>query len=430
MLRGSGERKPKEPAPDVSRVRSGATFAIVVLTAMNLLNYVDRWVPSAVKPLFKRALHFSDAETSYPTTAFIVVYLAASPLFGALADKHQRKRLIAVGVGLWSLATASGAFAVGFKSFLVSRAAVGVGEAAYATLSPAVLSDFYPAGKRNRILTIFYLAIPVGSALGYWLGGKVGTSYGWRAAFLITGLPGLLTALVVLLMREPARGACDADKPQPISWPKALSSLSRNRVFVVAVLGYTAVTFASGALADWFPTFLYRDRGISLADADLLVGATGALGGLIGTFAGGFLADRLRRHTRQPYFALSGVSMALATAFAIVALLVHGYWPIAGTILVAQILLWFYNGPINALIVNAVGANLRARAVAVSILCIHLFGDALSPSIVGLVSDRTRSLPLALSMVPVALAVGAVVWLAGWRLVPASTDPLRHAAGV
>ncbi|MCX6927111.1 MAG: MFS transporter, partial [Verrucomicrobia bacterium] len=161
---GSGQTSTSVTQP---RVASGAGYALAILMLMNLMNYVDRWVPSVVKPLFKADLHLTSAQTSIPLSGFIIVYMLTSPIFGALADRYPRKWLIAAGVGLWSLATSGAALAVGFWSFLLARALVGVGEAAYATLSPALLSDFYPPQRRNRVLTFFFVAIPVGSALGF-----------------------------------------------------------------------------------------------------------------------------------------------------------------------------------------------------------------------------------------------------------------------
>ena len=160
----------------------GAQYAIVILTIMNLLNYADRYVPSAIKDLYKKDLKLTDLQTSLPLTAFVIVYLVASPVFGSLADRVSRRTLIAIGVAAWSLATAAAAAATGFVSFFIARALVGVGEAAYATLSPALLSDFYPPKRRNRMLTYFYMAIPVGAAVGYTAAAWIGKSFGWRPA--------------------------------------------------------------------------------------------------------------------------------------------------------------------------------------------------------------------------------------------------------
>lgn len=416
---------PKNPpaaaadAPSVPKAVKGSLFAVVILTGMNLLNYLDRYVPSAVKPLFQEELGLTDAQTAWPLTAFIVVYMLTSPLFGAMADRFPRKGLVAAGVALWSLATAAAAFAWGFWSFLFARALVGVGEAAYATLSPSLIADYYPPERRNRILTFFYVAIPVGAALGFVLGGVLGAAYGWRTAFLICGLPGVALALLVLLIKEPPRGQFDEQAQLPVpDWKQALGVLRRTPVFVWTVAGYTAVTFASGALADWFPTFLSRHRGFDLAEAGSLVGTTAVVGGLGGTLLGGLAADWLKGRTRQPYLALSAGSIALCAVFAVLTLMATSKLAITVCMFAAQLFLWFYNGPVNALIVNSVASQLRARAVSISILSIHLFGDAISPPIVGMIADATGSLPMGIALVPVALAIGALVWARAWRKLP------------
>ena len=397
---------------------SGAGYAVFILTMMNLVNYLDRIIPSVVKDLFKADLKFTDAQTSLPITGFIIVYMLTSPIFGALADKWPRKVLIAVGVALWSLATGGAALAIGFWTFCLARAFVGVGEAAYATISPALLSDFYPPARRNRVITLFYIAIPVGSALGFVLGGYFGDAFGWRTAFLICGLPGLALAGMALAIRDPGRGRFDSDAAQtPPPWSQALGPLLKNREYAMAVAGYAAVTFASGALGDWFAPFLQRQHGLPVKASGLYVGISAALGGLAGTALGGILADGLKRWTRQPYLALSGWSMALATVFALLALQLRSTTGVIVMLFIAQFFLWFYNGPINALIANSVPSALRVRAFALSIFSIHIFGDAVSPTIVAIASDHF-GLQKAIQLVPVALGIGAVIWLCAWRMLP------------
>ncbi len=395
---------------------SNARFAVTVLTAMNLLNYIDRYVPSAVKPLFKKELGFTDAQTAYPLTAFVVVYMLTSPFLGSLADRWSRKWLLAIGVAIWSLATAGGALATGIVSFIFARSLVGIGEAAYATIAPSLISDYFPPERRNRILTIFYVAIPVGSAIGFILGGAVGSAYGWRAAFLVCGLPGLLAAGLALLIKEPVRGGLDAIPDNVIpTWPDTLHLLRKTAPYVLAVAGYVAVTWAAGGMVDWFPTVLSRLRGIDLAVADRMTGTATVVGGLAGTLTGGLLADWLKAKTRWPYLALSCISMIPAAGFAVLALTSHSPKIISLSILLAQFFMWFYNGPINAIIVNAVPARMRARAVAISILSIHLLGDAISPTIIGTISDRTGNLMNGMMIIPVMMLLGAVIWGIGWR---------------
>lgn len=416
-----------QPSSSEPRVAQGATFAIVVLTAMNLLNYMDRLVPSAVKDLFKADLGLSDFQTSVPFTAFVIVYMITSPIFGALADRSSRKVLVGTGVALWSLATAAAAYATGFWTFLASRALVGVGEAAYATIAPSLIADYYAPERRNKIMTIFYVAIPIGGALGYVLGGLLGEHFGWRRAFLMVGLPGLLVAALAFLMREPGRGTFDPPgaKPAVLGWGEALGVMVRSQPYVFAVLGYTAVTFGTGGMADWFSPYLQREHGMSVGEAGMAVGQVTASAGLLGTAMGGFLADRLRRFTRQPYFALSGVSMIASTICAFMALRA-GRDVVLTWLFFAQFFLWFYNAPINTVIANSVPSNVVARAFGVSILAIHLLGDAISPTIIGAISDATASpddaargnLPVALLLVPLTFGLGALCWLWAWRRLP------------
>ena len=397
----------------------GAGFAVVVLTAMNLLNYIDRFVPSAVKDLFKVDLGLTDAETSLPLTAFVFVYMIASPIFGSLSNKWPRKQLIAFGVALWSIATAAAALAGDFWTFLFARALVGVGEAAYATLAPPLISDYFPPERRNRVLTFFYVAIPVGAALGFVLGGFIGSHWGWRAAFLICGLPGLLAAFAALAIRDPGSGGWEVVKDTvSVSWPDALKVLRKNRSYVFAVAGYTVVTWAAGGMADWFPAYLERYRGMSLAAAGSLVGTVTVAGGLLGTGLGGWLADKLVGRTKNPYLALASVSMVPAAACAGLALVVPDGPAVAACMFGAQFFLWFYNGPINSLIANSVRPSLRAHAFALSILCIHLLGDAISPPIIGVISDEAGNLIPGVALIPTFMAIGALIWGIGWRRLP------------
>lgn len=409
-------------APASKKPPEGAAYAVTILTTMNLLNYADRYVPSAIKELYKKDLHLTDMQTSLPLTAFVLVYIVASPIFGALADKIPRKKLIAIGVAAWSLATTAAAAATGFVSFFCARALVGVGEAAYATLAPPLLSDFYPPRKRNRVFTLFYLAIPLGAALGYSVGAFVGKNFGWRPAFLVAGIPGLFVAAAALRIKEPPRGYYDKQKREHQGgWPKALKELGGNLNFVSAVAGYTAVMFAAGAISDWFPTFLERERGFSMSQAGTIVGIVTISCGIAGTAAGSYIADKMVGKVSHPYLAFSGLAMIPATICAALTLLVPGKIAAVTFLAIGQFFAWSYNGPINALIVNSVPSPLRTRAISISVLATHLFGDAISPSIVGFASDHSTGLQFAMWAVPFAMAAGTVIWLVSWKYL-AETD--------
>ncbi len=249
----------------MAREKSLAGTALAVLTLINLFNYLDRWIVAALAESMKHSeLQLSDTELGSLMTGFIVVYMLAAPVFGSLGDTRSRTRLIGLGVALWSVATALAGFARSYASLFAARAAVGIGEAAYGTISPALLADYFPRERRGRVFAIFFAAIPIGSALGYVVGGLVDHYFGWRPAFFVAGVPGIVLAALALRLYEPPRGAHDAVGAPTPSGPAvslggaaraAYGALLRNRPYVLTVLGYAAYTFAIGALAFWTPSF-------------------------------------------------------------------------------------------------------------------------------------------------------------------------------
>jgi MFS family permease len=386
-----------------------ASYVLALATLLNFVNYIDRFILAAVLPRIKSDLVLNDFQLGMLANAFLVTYFITSPLFGRLGDRRSRPRLIAAGVALWSLATAAAGFARTFTQLVAARAGVGVGEAAYATISPALLADVFPAERRGRAFAIFYVAIPVGAAVGFLLGGVLERAFGWRAAFVAVGLPGLALAALAATMPDPrtASGARIAGATETVSM--TLRALGRNSRYAGTVLGYAAYTFAIGGLAVWMPTFLERVRGLELAHADFLVGAVTAVAGLGGTFIGGYLGDRLTARVPEGHLWLSGVSALVAVVPAWLALTSTSPATYQTSFFVAEFLLFLSTGPINVVIVSAVPAGMRAMAMAVSIFVIHAIGDAISPPIIGLLAD-SRGLAQAVLIVPAAIVVSGVVW--------------------
>ncbi len=407
--------------------------ALAVLTLINLFNYLDRWIVAALAESMKHSeLRLSDTQLGSLMTGFIIVYMIAAPLFGSLGDARSRTRLLGLGVAIWSVATALAGLAKGYASLFAARAAVGVGEAAYGTISPALLADYFPRERRGRVFAVFFAAIPIGSALGYIVGGLVDHYFGWRQAFFVAGVPGLVLAVLALRLYDPPRGAQDpADSPASASHAVSLgnaaraayAALIRNRPYVFTVLGYAAYTFAIGALAFWTPAFLERTRGIPKAQATVQFGAIVVVTGFIGTYAGGWIGDYYLRVSRQAYLWVSGVVTLVAAPLTLVALAASRpavYWT---AIVVAELCLFASTGPINSAIVNVVSPHMRATAVALSIFTIHLLGDVPSPSLVGLLSDA-RSLGEAVLIIPLAVLVGGIIWTyAAWRGGHAGGEP-------
>jgi MFS transporter, Spinster family, sphingosine-1-phosphate transporter len=405
-----------------------ATTTLVVLTGINLLNYIDRYVvPPVFESLKRSALHPSDAQLGLLMSVFLFVYTITAPLFGWLGDTRRRPGALAAGVALWSAATALGGFAWSYLSLLVSRGIVGIGEAAYGTIGPSLLADHFPPRTRGRAFAVFYMAIPVGAALGFMVGGFVDHHWGWRRVFFVAGLPGLLLAALVGRLREPRRGASDAvaisSQPEPLWTLRAAAhTLLRNEAYVLTVLGYAAYTFALGGIAAWVPSFLERVRGLPGEVATGRFGAIVVLTGLVGTFGGGWLGDRLLARTRQAYLWLGGVATLLAAPLFYLALAAPSpsvYW---SAMIGAELLMFASTGPINTVIVGVVPAGIRASAMALSVFSIHILGDVQSPWIVGRISGAS-SLQLAVLILPVAALAGGAVWTyaaATTRATPAS----------
>src|SRR3954462_7520153 len=363
---------PNRPADPVRVARWG----LFVLTFVNLFNYLDRFMLAAVaeslKKPFPEGLGFSDTELGALATGFILVYMLTSPVFGTLGDRGRRPPLIAAGVAIWSVATALGGFARGFVSLFIARSSVGVGEAAYGTVSPALLADYFPVEKRGRVFAVFSAAIPIGSAAGYMLGGLVDHYYGWRAAFFVAGVPGLVLAWMTSRLLDPPRGAQDGVAPvaghaavglgrQAVA---AYLGLLRNVPYTLTVLGYAAYTFALGALAFWTPAFLERERGLARTDATVQFGAIVVVTGFVGTFLGGWLGDRLLPRFRESYLWVSGISTLAAVPFAWLAFTAPDRPVYPAAIVVAEVLIFMSTGPVNSAIINVVPADRRATAVA------------------------------------------------------------------
>src|SRR5437867_6412728 len=397
--------------------RDAARFALGVVTILNFLNYIDRYILSAVLPRVKSELVLTDFQLGLLANIFLVSYFVASPLFGALGDRLSRPRLMSAGVTAWSMATAAAGFTANFVQLLIARAGVGIGEAAYATISPALLSDYFPRAQRGRAFAVFYVAIPVGSAAGFLLGGALERAFGWRAAFYAVGLPGIVLALLALRVPDPIRGATEEPSPfgrgqgEGLNLRTTLSSLFHNPTYVGTVLGYAAYTFALGGLAFFMPTYFERVRGLELSHADFIVGSVTVLAGLSGTFLGGYLGDWTAARVKHGQLWLSGASSIAAVIPAWLALTVASSPTYIVWFFIAEFLLFLSTGPVNVVIVGAVHPGVRAMAMAVSIFVIHLLGDAISPPIIGWLADF-HGLARAVLIVPVAIAISGLVWTA------------------
>ena len=408
-----------------AKIAPGATVALVLLTAMNVVNYLDRYILPSVQEQIKGEFHISDDQIGTLTFWFMIAYMCASPVTGWLGDRFRRKPMIVVA----ALAIAGMNFLTAsvhdYDSLNVRHAALGIGEACFGIFAPALLADFYGDAQRNRVMTIFNLAIPFGAALGYKAGAWVGSNYGWRHAFIASAVPGALVALLILFfMREPERSGAEVEGKAKVKKGTVLS-LAKNGAYLSSILGYAAVTFSLGGISWWMPSFLQRVAGYSQDAAGNVMGPVIVVAGIGGTAAGGALAQWWSKRTSKALYLVPALSAILTIPPAMLCF----FGPksmIVPALFVAVFLIFLGTGPVNAATLNAVPANLRATAMAGQLLVIHLLGDTTSPKIIGILSDH-YNLRVGLGATLVTLAIGGVIFFVGARFAPPLDNSVQGA---
>lgn len=392
-------------------------YALSVLTLVNFLNYIDRQVLPAVAPAIQRDLGLTDTEIGAMEAALLLSFTVLAPIFGRLGDRYSRARLMAVAAVIWSIATGLAAWVdrwpilppalkfnlpffgvVALSSVALGlcgvRTMVGVGESSYSTITPTLIADYFPMKKRATVLGIFQAAIPMGFALGYVLGAVLAHYFGWRFAFMLVGLPGLIIAIFVWQLREPERGARDLPVDATVqesatraSWWQTTKRILSTRDWLLSTAGYSALTFVLGAFATWATLMLARDKQMSETTAAVVLGVVTLLAGATGTFGGGWVADRIAAKRRDGYFLVCAVSSLLGVLPAAIALITHRPIFFLPAIFFAVVLLFTNNAPFHAILVNSVPPAIRASAVALNIVVIHAGGDLISRFGVGKLSD-------------------------------------------
>ena len=301
-----------------------------------------------------------------------------------------------------------------FTELMIRHTLVGVGEATFVAIAPSFLSDLHPEYRRGRVLSVFYLAIPVGTALGYLLGGALAARWGWRAPFLVGAVPGALLGLLLLLVPEPERGA--EDRLAVTLERGTFLGLWRNPAFWTATLGMAMMTFAVGGMQVWMPTFLFRIRGVPLADGESALWTDDLAAGILATMLGGWLGDRMEAEKRGGHCLISGDRNDAGAARGAAGGLSCGRMDVSGD-LPGEFFLLLNTAPLNAAILNSVSAPIRSTAFAVNIFTIHLLGDAFSPSLMGYISDRSN-MQMAFVAASAAIAISAGVLFLGVRYAP------------
>jgi predicted MFS family arabinose efflux permease len=403
-----------------------------VLFTINLFNYIDRQVISGVLPLVQQDLRLSDTALGWLASAFMILYLVGSVPLGVLGDRVARHRLIAVGVGIWGAATFLSGLARTYGQLFAARAIVGIGEASYGPTATAMVSDLFPRNRRGFVNGLFNAAIPLGGAIGVIAGGLVGTRYGWRTAFLLIGLPSLALTAIAWRLGDPPRGGQDllsvGEPGPPPGFFEGVVGLFRTPTFVMVCAVGMLVAFAIGAFNHWLPLYLHRVKRFSVPEASFWFGTLSASGGLLGVISGGFVGDLLARRTAAGHLLTIAGGFLLAAPAGIVMMLARERAVILPALFFAVTFLVLYIGSVNAVIHNVVHPALRATAVAIFVFVINIGGGALSPAIIGLVSDRRQSLQTAMLMLPILVFFAGLIALAAATVVGA--DMRRLAGGL
>lgn len=411
-----------------SERKPGAKTALILLIGVNLFNYIDRQVLSAVEPEI-RATFFRPGDpnamamTGTLATAFLVTYMLAAPALGWLADRFSRWFIIGCAVVLWSLASGASGLAMTFTMLLLARIFVGIGEGGYGPAAPTILADLFPLTIRGRVMAAFSAAIPVGSALGYVLGGTINAHLGWRWAFYLVTPPGLLLGLFCCFQRDPRARLGGQSRRKRASLEDYLA-LVRTRSFVLNTFAQTTMTFALGGIAFWMPAYLqFRQQP---ASSRILLGAITVVAGLISTIVGGILGDRLRARVAGSYFLVSGIGMLIA--FPLFIGMLYAPFPAAWALFTGAVFFVFLNtGPSNTALANISMPSVRATAFAMNILIIHALGDAISPPAIGLIAGRIN-MNAGFLLVSAMMLVSGLFWLAGTKFLSADTEAVELAS--
>jgi MFS family permease len=376
----------------VTQEQKNARFALAVLFGINLMNFFDRQIAGALLEPIRIEFGMNDAASGQVNLAFTLIYALVGVPLGRLADTWKRTRLIAIGVTLWSIMTATSGLAIGYWSYLITRMGVGVGEASCAPAGQSLIGDLYPVERRSRAMGIFMMGLPLGLFTSYILSGLIAEAWGWRAAFFVACVPGLILAALVGRIREPARGASEktAVAAPPANGRSPFATVMRIPTLWWIVLSGVLFNFHTYAINMFQNAFLQRFHGIGLAEASRLSAVSLGLAGVVGLLVGGALGDRLR--VKYP----NGRLMLAAIAFVCAAPCVYfaleqprGHVATFAVLMgVSSACTFVYYATVYTAIQDVVSPHLRGTAVSLYFLAFYVLGASPGPYVLGLLSDH------------------------------------------
>jgi MFS transporter, Spinster family, sphingosine-1-phosphate transporter len=415
--------------PSSGKPLPGARAALWLLLGINLFNYIDRQILAALEPDI-RAAFFAPTDANAMTKtgglgdAFLLTYMISAPLLGFLADRISRWVIVGVAVVLWSLASGGSGLAATFAILFATRVCVGIGEGGYGPAAPTILSDLFPLETRGHVMAIFCAAIPVGSALGYVIGGLVGAHLGWRWAFYMVTPPGLLLGLLCFWQRDPRVTPHHLVQKTARRRLADYLKLFRTRSYLINCIAQTLMTFAAGGLGYWVSAYLsYRNQ--SPTAGRTIFGLITVVAGLSSTLIGGIVADKMRPRFPGSYFWVSGIGMLVAAPIFVASLYIP--FPAAWIAMFLAIFFLFLNtGPSNTALANVSVPAVRATAFAVNIFVIHLLGDVQAFWMLGYIAGHT-SMHVAFLFVSALIFASGLAWLAGVKYLAADTAAVEEA---
>ena len=383
-------------------------YGIAILTMCNMFNYLDRNIFNAISPSIERDLHLSQFQIGLCASAFFLIYVPMCPLMGFLGDKYNRPKLLSFAVFFWSLATTLSGFARGFWSMIFARGSIGVGEAVYSSIGPSLVEDTTPKELKSRVMAFFLLSLPLGTALGYILGGYLEAAIGWRYTFFVIGAPGMLLCLLSFFIKEPIVRHGETKGSFVLEFKDNIWDLLKNKPYLYAVIGYTAFTFVTGGMTVWMPKIMLA-KNLTLKDGNMIFGATMIISGILGTVIGGFLSDKMmKKNNRAPIF-ICFISLMLSIPFAAAVLYIDNHVAFFTVLFICEVFLFINTAPITIVLLDTVREDQRNFAMGLSILAIQAFGGAVAPPLIGWFADKSDIIS-ASTLLPLALVVGCIFW--------------------
>ena len=387
-------------------------YVLVMLTIVYVFNFVDRQLLVILQESIKAELKLSDTQLGLLSGfTFAIFYVTLGIPIASLADKGNRKNIVAVSLGLWSLMTAFSGLSKNYIQLLLARIGVGIGEAGGSPAAHAMISDYFPPEKRSTALSVYSTGIYLGMLVGFLMGGFLNQHLGWRVAFFTLGIPGVLfSVFCYLAIKEPRKGATDVNQSGTLDQPTlktVLRYLYATKTFTFLALACGLHVFCIYGLLNWTPSFLIRLHGMQTSEIGIYLGLIFGIGGGLGTFLGGYLTDYFGKNDKRWYLIIPAIAIIVSAIFVVGILTSESIFVVLLCLGVATFLHSMYLGPAVSVAHAMVPANMRALTSAILFFVLNLIGLGFGPLVVGMLSDQLKagygneSLRMALYLIPV-----------------------------